>query len=1021
MASLSPSNDLDERPSKRIKASPTQLPSSSSTDCNTANITSGLAKMDPENPKPNDKSGGFQPEREAEVGILCFVNSTNPGFSGILKQRYTDFLVNEITPEGTVVHLTDDRAPKFSQLPKPDEAASVEPAGNTDENVTPPVRAEIKTEEKKTIAPRFAAQDVRLEDPEFAATIKPKSPAQTSTEAEQHAPVVKDVTNAQASPNTTEPNLDEPKTRASLLSADDEALLASYFGDTIKEQLIKFHAEVVSKPDKKASLFGSLMSDPIPDKEIRTKVHQDVRRIFSSTLETELVSDDVIKISAAPRAGAKQQNNPRQFRQGQSKGKLGWQELGGQYLHFSLYKENKDTMEVVSFLAKMLKLKPRDFAFSGTKDRRAVTVQRVSVFRQYADRVAGINRELRGSRVGNFKYEKHALELGELQGNQFHITLRNCHFGDDAGMDLTSRVQVANTIVGDAVKYLQQRGFLNYFGLQRFGTFGIGTDIVGTRILKGDFEGAVRAILTVSEESLRAVSDPGSVPEGTLVSRDDLARAEAISLFNKTGASHAALQKLPRKFSAELAIIRHLGHQARKTDYLGALQTINRNLKLMYVHAYQSLVWNAVTSERWSRYGDKVIQGDLVLVDGQAIRNAAAAKENEIDENGEVVIRPAVDDTALSHDDLFQRARPLSADEAASGQYSIFDIVLPTPGYDINYPDNDIGDYYKEFMSSERGGRLDPANMRRPQKDFSLSGSYRKILGQVTQQMSFEVKVYHDENEQLVETDLEKLQNSRSKHQRDNQSDRNGRQHNGQGDHRNGNDRVGRLQANAQAPAEDTAALAAWNALPTKLAAEDKAAAEVAAITALNSSNPSDIKQPTFKDTYIQTAIDQNGFAQRTGKRTTVMHQGTADEPAEASGIKVSKPLQNDGCSDSNMEVDNSNSLDRVTSSEVPSSSTADSADGGVRLDTSPARLTVKRSADSMLNGTDTTCDTVEQTPRTVMVQGEPVDAEDMASAKIGVIVKFALGSSQYATMALRELMKVGGVKTYKPDFSGGR
>jgi tRNA pseudouridine13 synthase len=36
-------------------------------------------------------------------------------------------------------------------------------------------------------------------------------------------------------------------------------------------------------------------------------------------------------------------------------------------------------------------------------------------------------------------------------------------------------------------------------------------------------------------------------------------------------------------------------------------------------------------------------------------------------------------------------------------------------------------------------------------------------------------------------------------------------------------------------------------------------------------------------------------------------------------------------------------------------------------------------------------------------------------------VVRFQLASSQYATVALRELMKAGGVKAFKPEFMGGR
>ncbi|EPQ61592.1 Bgt-4781-2 [Blumeria graminis f. sp. tritici] len=59
-------------------------------------------------------------------------------------------------------------------------------------------------------------------------------------------------------------------------------------------------------------------------------------------------------------------------------------------------------------------------------------------------------------------------------------------------------------------------------------------------------------------------------------------------------------------------------------------------------------------------------------------------------------------------------------------------------------------------MGSEEGGGLDPADMRRKQKDFSLSGSYRKLLAHVNY-IQFSSKIYHDGNEQLAATDMDKL------------------------------------------------------------------------------------------------------------------------------------------------------------------------------------------------------------------------------------------------------------------------
>jgi tRNA pseudouridine13 synthase len=218
-----------------------------------------------------------------------------------------------------------------------------------------------------------------------------------------------------------------------------------------------------------------------------------------------------------------------------------------------------------------------------------------------------------------------------------------------------------------------------------------------------------------------------------------------------------ALEMMPRKFSAEISIIRHLGmmkggKKVHENDWQGAIMSIQRNLRLMYVHAYQSLVWNIVAGRRWELFGDKVVEGDLIIDDGDKDRDGV----EEVDELGEVIVRPEGEERATTEGD-YTRARPLSKEEAESGRWTIFDIVLPLPGWDVIYPLNEVGEVYKEFMESERGGGLDPNDMRRKQKDFSLSGGYRKILARPESGMTWEVRTYWRENEQFVCTDLERL------------------------------------------------------------------------------------------------------------------------------------------------------------------------------------------------------------------------------------------------------------------------
>lgn len=61
------------------------------------------------------------------------------------------------------------------------------------------------------------------------------------------------------------------------------------------------------------------------------------------------------------------------------------------YVHFVLYKENMDTQVALNSLGRMLRIAPTRFGIAGTKDRRGITVQRVSGFKVAPNELAKLN------------------------------------------------------------------------------------------------------------------------------------------------------------------------------------------------------------------------------------------------------------------------------------------------------------------------------------------------------------------------------------------------------------------------------------------------------------------------------------------------------------------------------------------------------------------------------------------------------------------------------------------------------
>ncbi|CAE7568994.1 PUS7 [Symbiodinium natans] len=105
----------------------------------------------------------------------------------------------------------------------------------------------------------------------------------------------------------------------------------------------------------------------------------------------------------------------------------GWPKDRPDYLYFRLYKENCDTGEAVSSIARCVGRSAKQFSFAGTKDRRAVTVQQVCAHRLPIDQLRrSVLHRLwdKRVRISNLEYRRERLRLGQLRFRPTDAELR---------------------------------------------------------------------------------------------------------------------------------------------------------------------------------------------------------------------------------------------------------------------------------------------------------------------------------------------------------------------------------------------------------------------------------------------------------------------------------------------------------------------------------------------------------------------------------------------------------------------
>jgi tRNA pseudouridine13 synthase len=159
-----------------------------------------------------------------------------------------------------------------------------------------------------------------------------------------------------------------------------------------------------------------------------------------------------------------------------------------------------------------------------------------------------------------------------------------------------------------------------------------------------------------------------------------------------------ALAPMPPWMGSEHAVLAGL---ARGGSAQQALQRAPHKLRLMYVHAYQSKLWNAAAAGR-AELGLDVLPGDLVLVGspGTAAGDAAdagdamadggeeAAAPEETEAEAEAGGAPTAEHRAKGEvRGLRGRAvHRVTASEAAAKAFAIDQVVLPLPGHAVEYP-----------------------------------------------------------------------------------------------------------------------------------------------------------------------------------------------------------------------------------------------------------------------------------------------------------------------------------------------
>ena len=527
--------------------------------------------------------------------------------------------------------------------------------------------------------------------------------------------------------NNSNPQENLKEKKEDLTEEKAEEILKNNFSELIsQEELNNLEKLIVNYIYKTFQINESIQINYIEEKEKRKKLHEKIREFFPF-LDSETIEN-------------KNKENPEKkilirymTKENQFKRRKIFPDKNKNILLFSLLKKNIDTIGALDYISRLLHRNQKTMKFAGNKDKRAITTQKISAYNTLPGELIGLTKNKRWNKnieISNFSFSDKELRLGQLKGNQFCVCFRFIEGLKNIKSDL-------DTIT----KSLNEKGFINYFGMQRFGTGNISTHIIGKYVIKKMWKEAFINIIT-TDKLIEAMKQVG------LTSKD--LYKEIFDIEDKTKQMSIIsdiLLVLP-KFSTESKLLINY-KKTGKNSFESSFKSLSKQLQILYPHSYQSYIWNLTVSYRLKKYGRKLIIGDIVKKHESLYQEKNQEEDFDIpDDDNENENKKKLEENKIEKCDKIFSDNFDYINEDNINKYKFEDLVIPIVGYEIFYPKNDIKDFIVELLKKDD---LSFKDFEYQAVNFNATGYFRKVVEKPISKLTYEI-VQHDDPDEDLQT-----------------------------------------------------------------------------------------------------------------------------------------------------------------------------------------------------------------------------------------------------------------------------